>query len=216
MMPKYKSFNDYDDLVSSGVLGLMDAIGRYDLARGVKFETYACKRIRGEILDYMRKQDWVSNSMRSKIKMIQGAFDQLSIQLGKEATEQDVADHLGLKVRQVRETMDKEYMHNIIYFESVISGGPNEDGMKLIDTVRDDSDEASPELQCEKKEVSAVLAGVLGMLPKSERTVIELYYGEELLLREIAEVLQVTESRVSQIHSKALKRIQELMERQLK
>ncbi len=216
MMPKYKSFSDYDDLVSSGVLGLMDAIGRYDMVRNVKFETYACKRIKGEILDYMRKQDWISSSMRSKIKKVQQAFDRLSIDFGRKVTEEDVADFLGMETRQVQEILDNEYIHNIIYFESAISGNPNDDGLKLIDTVKDNNEEASPESQYEKKEISAVLARVLDMLPKNERIVIELYYNEELLLREIAEVLHVTESRVSQIHSKALKRIQELMERQFK
>jgi RNA polymerase sigma factor for flagellar operon FliA len=216
MMPKYKSFNDYDDLISSGVLGLMDAIGRYDRVRNVKFETYACKRIRGEILDYMRRQDWVSSSMRSKIKTVQNAFDHLSVRFGREATEQEVADHLGMKVRQVREALDNEYIHNIIYFESVIAGSTGEEGLKLMDTVQDPDRDADPEMQYEKKEMSAILSGVLDMLPKNERMVIELYYSEELLLREIAEVLQVTESRVSQIHSKALKRIQELMKRQLR
>ena len=134
MMPKYKNFNDYDDLISSGVLGLIDAIGRYDRVRNVKFETYASKRIRGEILDYMRKQDWISSSMRSKIKRVQNAFDQLSVEYGREASEQDVADYLGMEVRQVREALDNEYIHNIVYFESVISGNSGEDGLKLMDT----------------------------------------------------------------------------------
>ena len=216
MMPTYKNHSDYDDLVSSGVLGLMDAINKYDLMRNVKFETYACKRIKGEILDYMRKQDWVSNSMRTKIKTVQRAYDQLSVSLGREASEDDVADFLGWDTGQIRETLDNEYIHNIVYFESVISSNSNDESLKLIDTVKDESDADSPEIQYEKKEMSQALSGILDLLPKNERTVIELYYSEELLLKEIAQVLGVTESRVSQIHSKALKRIQALLERQFR
>lgn len=216
MMPAYKNHSDYDDLVSSGVLGLMDAINKYDMMRNVKFETYACKRIKGEILDYMRKQDWVSNSMRTKIKTVQRTFDQLSVMLGREASEEDVAIYLGWDVSQIRETLDNEYVHNIVYFESVISNSPSDESLKLIDTVKDDNESDSPEMQYEKKEMSSALSAVLDMLPKNERIVIELYYSEELLLKEIAQVLHVTESRVSQIHSKALKRMQALLERQFR
>lgn len=113
----------------------------------------------------MRKQDWVSNSMRTKIKTVQRAYDQLSVSLGREASEDDVADFwVGIQDRSGK--LDNEYIHNIVYFESVISSNSNDESLKLIDTVKDESDADSPEIQYEKKEMSQALAGILDFFPR--------------------------------------------------
>ncbi len=208
MMPTYKNQNDYDDLVSNGVIGLMDAIGKFDSMRNVKFETYASKRIQGEILDYMRKQDWISSSMRTRIKKVKQEFEKLSMLYGREATDKEVAQSLELSPVQVKEALENEYIYSIIYFESVISSGSTEQPIKVIDTIKDHDEGALPEQHFEKKEMLRILTEILDELPETEKLVIELYYNKELLLKEIAKILGVSESRVSQIHSKAIKRIQ--------
>ncbi len=215
MMPAYRSHSDYDDLLSSGVLGLMDAVNKFDSLRNVKFESYAVLRIKGEILDYLRKQDWVSNSMRQKIKKVRAVFDELALKKGREVTATEVAKELGWSLKQVQDTLDDEYSHNIIYFENAVTSNISEDTFKLIDTVKDNAVDSSPEQSLDKKEMLVALTQVLDTLPQQERTVIELYYTEELLLKEIAQVLNVTESRVSQIHSKALKRIRVALEKDI-
>ncbi|HBU11507.1 MAG TPA: FliA/WhiG family RNA polymerase sigma factor [Clostridiales bacterium] len=212
MMPTYKNQSDYDDLLSNGVIGLMDAISKFDMLRNVKFETYASKRIQGEILDYMRKQDWISSSMRTRIKKVKQTYDSLSAQIGRQPSEQEVADVLDLTPNQVKEAVDNEYLYSIIHFESVISSNAGEEPIKVIDTLQDSDEDAMPEQHLEKKETLKLLTAVLDDLPENEKLVIDLYYRKELLLKEIAQVLNVSESRVSQIHSKAIKRIQEKMQ----
>ncbi len=215
MMPAYRQKNDYDDLLSNGVIGLMDAIDKFDRVRNVKFETYASKRIRGEILDYMRKQDWISSSMRARIKKVKEAFYSLSVQFGREPDNQEIADFLGFSVQQVEEALENEYLCNIVYFESAVSSAAGEDTFKIVDAVKDDCDERSPERQLEKKETHEMLQKILDQLPEKEKLVIDLYYRKELLLKEIAQILDVTESRVSQIHTKAIKHIETRLKLQL-
>jgi RNA polymerase sigma factor for flagellar operon FliA len=212
MMPVYKNQNEYDDLLSNGVIGLMDAIGKYDMFRNVKFETYASKRIQGEILDYMRKQDWISSSMRTRIKKVKQTYESLAMHYGRDPSEEEVADVLDLTPVQVKEALDNEYMYSIIHFESAIAGHHTSDQpVRVIDTIQDDDEDALPEKSLEKKETLRMLTEVLDDLPETEKMVIELYYKKELLLKEIAYILDVSESRVSQIHSKAIKRIQARM-----
>ncbi|MGI6152249.1 MAG: sigma-70 family RNA polymerase sigma factor [Christensenellaceae bacterium] len=216
MMPVYQSKNDYDDLLSSGVIGLMDAINKFDQFRNVKFETYAYKRIRGEILDFMRKQDWISSSMRQRIKKVTGEIEAAVMRTGREPEDADVAKALGLTEQQVKEARDNAYIYNIMYFENVIASNSKDESVKLIDTVQDDNEQAMPESSLEKKEMLEMLTQALSGLPENERMVLQLYYKDELLLREIAQILEVSESRVSQIHSKALKRIRTQLGRQMK
>jgi RNA polymerase sigma factor for flagellar operon FliA len=146
--------------------------------------------------------------MRSRIKKVKQAYDDMTTELGREPEDTEVAGRLGLSETQVKEALDNEYVYSIIHFESTIAANSAEQPIKVIDTIQDDNEEASPERNLERKETLLLLTEVLKELPETERIVIDLYYKKEMLLKEIAKILNVSESRVSQIHSKALKRIQ--------
>lgn len=204
MAPLYKRYTEYDELVNCGVIGLMDAINKYDMLKNVRFDMYARKRIRGEILDYLRKQDFISPTVRARIKKVELAGQILESQLGREATEEEIALHLGWDEKIVQKTLADAYQYNIIHFETSISQSGMDESIHLIDVIKDDNPDGNPEIQAEKTEFHALMGSLLDRLTKRERTVIELYYYEELLLRQIADILGVTESRVSQMHSKAI------------
>ena len=200
MMPKYNAYNEYDDLVSCGMLGLIDAVDKFELKHEVKFETYAVSRIRGEILDYMRAQDWASPSLRKKINAITNAYELHESRSTGRPSDMDVADSLGMRVEQVQKILTQTHMFNLVNFEDALnSGNP--------DTEIGNRDENTPEEELLEKEKKELLMEVIDALPEKERLVITLYYFEGLLLKEIADILQVTESRVSQIHSKVLARM---------
>jgi RNA polymerase sigma factor for flagellar operon FliA len=156
----------------------------------------------------MRRQDWISSSMRSRIKKVKQAYDDLAAEYGREPDVREVAEKLDLSETQVKESLDSEYMYSIIHFESAIASNASEQPVKVIDTIRDHNAETSPEQSLEKKETLSMLTEALQQLPETERVVIDLYYRKEMLLKEIAKILNVSESRVSQIHSKALKRME--------
>ena len=206
MMPKYNNYNEYDDLVSCGMLGLIDAVDKFELKHEVKFETYAVTRIRGEILDYMRSQDWASPSLRKKISAITNAYETFESKNPGKPADQDVADSLGMPVEQVQKILAQTHMFNLVNFEDALNSGNPEAEI----TSREEN---SPEDELLEKEKKEILTQVIDSLPEKERLVITLYYYEGLLLKEIAEVLQVTESRVSQIHSKVLAKMRTKLEK---
>jgi len=197
MMPKYNNYNEYDDLVSSGMIGLIDAVNKFELKHEVKFETYAVTRVRGEILDYMRSQDWASPSLRKKISSINSAYEVYESKNPNGPVDQQVADSLGMTVENVHKVLNQTHMFNLINFEDALGTANPEAEIKS-------RDEKSPEDELLEKEKKAVLVQVIDELPEKERIVITLYYYEGLLLKEIADILSVTESRISQIHSKVL------------
>ncbi len=197
MMPVYHGYNEFDDLVSCGVLGLMDAIDKYDIEQGVRFSTYAAVRIRGEIIDHMRKSDWAPSSLRRKISSVNSAFEELEVQLARAPSEEEVAAKLGIRPGEVFDVLEKSYMFNLVHFEDMLT----ETWTSIPGS--SDSDE-NPETFVENREVRVVLADVIQALPEKERMVISMYYFNEMTLKEIAAVLGVSESRVSQIHSKVL------------
>ncbi|MDR1588980.1 MAG: FliA/WhiG family RNA polymerase sigma factor [Oscillospiraceae bacterium] len=208
MMPKYNSHTDYDDLVSCGVLGLIDAMDKFDLEHGVKFETYAVNRIRGEILDYMRSQDWAPPSLRKKISAINEAYEELERAGAEPPSEHSIAQALDMPASQVQRIMSRSHMFNLVSFEDALqslrtSGEPQA------------PEESSPEDVLMEKETKRLLAAVIDTLSEKERLVVTLYYYEGLLLREIAEVMSVTESRVSQIHSRTLAKLRTRLSRLL-
>jgi len=206
MMPKYNNYNEYDDLVSCGMIGLIDAVDKFELKHEVKFETYAVTRIRGEILDYMRSQDWASPSLRKKISAINNAYEQFESKNPDGPVDQDVADSLEMTVEQVQKILSQTHMFNLINFEDAL-------GTSSADAEIRNKDELTPEEELLEKEKKALLVEIIEELPEKERLVITLYYYEGMLLKEIADVLNVTESRVSQIHSKVLGKMKYKLEK---
>lgn len=195
MVPTYGAYSSYDDMLSCGILGLMDAIDKYDASKNVKFEYYAAMRIKGEIIDNVRKQDWAPSSLRRKIKAISNACGELEYRYHRTPTDEEIAEYLGLDEDKVQKTLEKSHMFNIIYFEEMTqddhlweSPDPNE----------------SMEETVERGEMVKVLGRFIDSLSEKERMVITLYYYEEMTLKEIAQLLGVSESRASQIHSKAV------------
>lgn len=197
MMPKYNTYNDYDDLVNCGIIGLIDAVERYDLKHDVKFETYAMTRVRGEIMDYMRSQDWAPSSLRKKINAISAAYEKMEAVTGQTPTDEVVARELDMDASQVQKIQAQTHMFNLVNFEDTLSS------CYAVNEVAAPEDEA-PENVLMGKEMKKYLAQIIDELPEKERLVITLYYYEELMLKEIADILNVSESRVSQIHSKVL------------
>ena len=200
IMPKYRNYNDKDDLVSCGVIGLIDALDKYDITYGVKFETYASTRIRGEILDYMRRQDWAPASLRSRINKINGAIETLENIYGRFPTDREIAESVSLTVTEVQHVLEKTHMFNLMHFEEMVSDTISTDKFN-------DAGDNDPASILQNEETKRILADIIDSLPEKERLVITLYYYEEMTLKEIAAILNVTESRVSQIHSKVLVRI---------
>ncbi len=198
MMPRYNNFNEYDDLINCGAIGLIDAVEKFDLSHKVKFETYAVTRIRGEILDYMRDQDWAPSSLRKKINAIADVYSQHENKFGVAPTDQQVAANLGVNINDVRKVLLKNHAFNLLYFED-----NNNNGQSMGSVISSDSIK-TPEQEVLKQEIAKVLAEVIEELPEKEKLVISLYYYEELMFKEIAEILEVSESRISQIHSRVL------------
>jgi RNA polymerase sigma factor for flagellar operon FliA len=202
MMPKYSSHTEYDDLVSCGVLGLIDAMDKFNPDHGVKFETYAVARIRGEILDYLRAQDWAPPSLRRKINLINRACQELEGQGDEQPSEYSVATATDMPVEQVQKIMSRAHMFNIISFEEALSSPQSSEEPK-------EPEESSPENLLLEKEQRKLLAQAIDALSERERLVVTLYYYEGLMLKEIAEIMSVTESRVSQIHSRTIAKMRD-------
>ncbi len=205
MMPTYQGYCNYDDMLSCGVLGLMDAIDKYDISRDVKFEYYATMRIKGEIIDNIRKQDWAPSSLRRKIKEISNAYTELENKLLREPTDSEVAEHLNMDDKELQKTLGKAQMFNIIHFEEMVS-----DDFSSEVSIQDTN--VSLEKEIENKEMIEILGGFIDKLSEKERLVVTFYYYEEMTLKEIAGVLGVSESRASQIHSKAIMKLRTKME----
>lgn len=205
MMPTYQGYFNYDDMLSCGIIGLMDAIEKYDISRDVKFEYYATMRIKGEIIDNIRKQDWAPSSLRRKIKEISNAFAELENKLLREPSDVEVAEYLKMDERELQKTLGKAQMFNIIHFEEMI-----QDDFSWEASVQDPKE--SLEKEIENKEMIEVLGRFIDNLSEKERMVVTFYYYEEMTLKEIASVLGVSESRTSQIHSKAIMKLRTKMQ----
>ena len=194
-------------MISCGIFGLIDAIEKFDLARGIKFETYAIARIKGAILDELRAMDWVPRSVRARAREIGRAYITLENRLRCVPDDDQVAKEMGITSSELQAIYSKLSYASIISFEELwSSGGDRNERSPLINSVRDDT-AADPVAIVESTEMKDILAGTIERLPDREKTVIALYYYEGLTLREIGEILGVTESRVSQLHTKAVIRL---------
>jgi RNA polymerase sigma factor for flagellar operon FliA len=199
------SILDMEDLLGFGTLGLIDAVSRFDPTRGVKFETYALQRIRGSIIDSFRKLDIVPRSARRRAREIEGAHAELQQALGREPDDDEVAAHLGLSRDDLSRAM-VEASCAILSMERPLALQDGDDSLTLADTIEDER-ALAPQAEIERNEERAALVSALQGLSERDRLVISLYYYEELTLREISEVLGVTESRVCQLHARALNRL---------
>jgi RNA polymerase sigma factor for flagellar operon FliA len=198
---------DDEDLVSYGLLGLIGAIERYDPDRDVKFETYAIARIRGAIIDELRALDWVPRSVRSRARDIERAIAELEGKLGRAPTDEEIAQKLGFSEEELNESLSEISRSSIAALDELWTiSGTSGDQVALIDTI-EDPEAPDPQSSLSQTEMREAIADAIARLPEREKLVVTLYYYEELTLREIGEVLGVTESRVSQLHTKAVLRL---------
>jgi RNA polymerase sigma factor for flagellar operon FliA len=198
---------DEGDLVSYGLLGLIGAIERYDPGRDVKFETYAIARIKGAIIDELRAMDWVPRSVRSRAREIERAMGELEAKLGTAPTDEQIAKKVGITVEELEESLTEIARSSIAALDELWTvSGSDGDQVALIDTI-EDTEAPDPQATLSHTEMREAIADAIARLPEREKLVVTLYYYEELTLREIGEVLGVTESRVSQLHTKAILRL---------
>ena len=197
---------DEQDLVSYGLLGLIGAIERFDPDREIKFETFAMARIRGAIIDELRSLDWVPRSVRTRARQIERAIAVLERELMRAPTDEEIAKKLGITGEELEDSLHEISRSSVAALDELWSPSGGGDQIALIDTIKDET-EPDPEMSLEQSEVREALAEAISSLPEREKLVVTLYYYEELTLREIGEVLGVTESRVSQLHTKAILRL---------
>ncbi len=199
---------DEGDLVGYGSLGLLDAVQRFDPARGVKFETYAIARIRGSMIDGLRSMDWVPVSVRQRNRALEGIVRDLENRLGRSATDAEIAEEAGMTVTEYHERLRDMAGSSILSLEDVLGGYDDPDSRK--GEVRDDKapDPADEAVWSSRKDV---LASAIDNLPEREKLVVILYYFEGLTVKEISQILKVSPSRVSQLHTKAVIRLRGFM-----
>jgi RNA polymerase sigma factor FliA len=193
---------EYDDLVGFGAFGLIDAIDKFDLNKGVKFETYASLRIRGSIIDSIREMDWVPRSLRQKNKELEKVYWEMENQLGHSASDKEVADKLGISLDEFYKLLNDVNVSSMMSLEEFL-----EQNYEIGVDIPNVSHEDRPESYAELNEVKEILGDAINKLPEKEKTVISLYYFEELTLKEISAIMKVSESRISQLHTKSILRL---------
>jgi RNA polymerase sigma factor for flagellar operon FliA len=191
------------DFVSSGIFGLIDAIEKFDIERSIKFETYAITRIRGAMIDELRALDWIPRSVRQKARNVERAYATLEGQLHRTPSESEVASEMGIPLEELHAVFSQLSLANVVALEDLLHGGEGGDRLSLMDTLEDTAADNPVEI-AEDRELRRFLARAINTLPEREKTVVTLYYYEGLTLAEIGNVLGVTESRVSQIHTKSV------------
>ncbi len=201
----YLGYNvEYEDLVSYGIFGLIDAIDKFDCLKDVKFETYASLRIRGAILDQIRKMDWIPRTIRQKQKRIDAAIREIETQYGRNAKDEEIAEHLGITDDEYLDWQSQMKITNVVSLNEFLEQG-SEVSNEAASTKSAAFD--SPEEILEREELKKMLAQALELLTEKERKVILLYYYEDLTLKEISNILEVSESRISQLHTRALQKM---------
>ena len=197
---------DLEDLHNTGVIGLMDAIDKYDPEKNCKFKTYAEFRIKGAILDQLRSLDWVPRSVRQKGRKLEKAYGELEQRLGRAASEEEVADSLGLQIDKFHELLNQVRGTSLVNLEEIGGGADGDRSGGYADIVEDVHAE-NPFHSLKLQETRRIVSETIGTLPEKERLVVSLYYFEDLNMKEIGGILGITESRVCQIHTKAVLRL---------
>lgn len=196
----------YEDIASYGVEGLIDAVEKYSPDRGAKFETYALMRIRGAIIDKIRANDWLPRTVRKKIKEVKEATNNLKIELGRMPTNQEIADKLGIEKEKVDEILAQDTGIDSLYDKKNLG----DESVEIIDTIEDSKSER-PEEAAEKKDAKLELERALKRLPERERMLLVFYYHENMTLKEIGEAINVSESRVCQLHAQAIMKLRNIL-----
>ena len=197
---------EFDDLVGFGVFGLFDAIKKFDPDKHVKFKTYAVTRIRGAIFDELRSIDWVPRSVRQKTREIEDTIHRLESSLGRAASDQELANEMRMSTKEFQKTMMKISGTSILSLNDVWYSGDDNDKVSIVDSIESPSS-LNPDIIVEKDEIKRVIIQAITELPEKEKKVLVLYYYEDLTLKEIGKILEVTESRISQLHTKAIMRL---------
>jgi len=188
------------DLVSYGIFGLMDAIDKFDLERGFKFETYAINRIRGAIIDELRSLDWIPRSVRYKAREVEKSYAALEARLHRTPTEAEVAQEMGIKLEELHQIFSQMSYVNVVALDELLGGEKDSSPEQVLEDTRAED----PVAAFEAEETKHLLAKAINQLPEREKIVVTLYYYEGLTLAEIGQVLGVTESRICQMHTKAV------------
>lgn len=194
---------EYEDLISYGIFGLIDAIDKFDIDKGVKFETYASLRIRGSIIDSIRKLDWIPRTLRQKNKQLDVAYAELENRLGREPTDEELAKKLDLSVEETKELLKSTSLITLVSLDDFLDQNHEISFPNSNENIAE-----NPEIIYSKQETGEMLADAIDKLSDKEKKVITLYYYEDLTLKEISKIMNVSESRISQIHSKAVLRLQ--------
>ncbi|NLZ53685.1 MAG: FliA/WhiG family RNA polymerase sigma factor [Thermoanaerobacteraceae bacterium] len=186
---------EYEDLISYGVFGLIQAIDRYDAKKGIKFETYAYSRIKGSIIDELRKIDWIPQGVRKKAKILQNAFSELEQLLGRSVNDEDICSYLNISIKELHQLYSEVTAYcSVLSFDDLIGFEAGQSSNQ-------------PDVQAEKQELKEILGNAINRLSPQEKLVITLYYYEGLNFKEIAKVLELSQGRISQLHTKAILRL---------
>ena len=204
----YSSFAQVDDIVSEGILTLLSSIDKFDLDKGIKFETYVAKRIRGMVIDLARKQDWLPRNIRQRAKEIDTAVSHLANELGRFPTDHEVASHLGIPTDKYQKEAARVALSNTLSLDALMDARDLE-GYRFEVSTEDPA--VQPETVLEDQELQETLAQGIASLQKNEQIVLSLYYEKNLHMKEIAQVMGVSEPRISQIHSRAIQKLREHM-----
>ena len=206
LLPTYSAYTSYDDMVSSGVIGLMDAIEKYDASRDTRFETYSAMRIRGEILDSIRAQDWASDSLRRRIKAAARTRTELQEKLGREPESREIAAHMNISETALLSALEKSRAFSVVYFEDMVR--EEEAWEQLVPC-----ESFTPEEITENNVLTQTLGELIDRLAEKERLVVSLYYYEELTQKEIAQIMGVTEARICQVRAAAVTKLKAGLQR---
>lgn len=203
LMAKLPASVQVEDIIQNGMLGLLDAMSRYEEGLGAQFETYAVQRIRGAMLDGLRENDWLPRSLRRDMRRIETAITTLEQAKGRQPTEGELADSLGMPLPDYQKMLQEARGYQLVYFEDFTNGDDDD----YLDRHSVGTEDLDPLARLLDKNMRDVLVRAIGDLPEREKTVMGLYYEEDLNLREIGEILGVSESRVCQLHSQAIARL---------
>ncbi len=205
----YSSFAQIDDIINEGILTLLNAVDKYDIDKGVKFETYVSKRIRGMVIDLARKQDWMPRNVRQRAKEIDLAAAELSSTLGRYPTESEIAAYLGVSQERYQKDAANIALSNVLSLD-VLMDARETDGYQM--EVPSGDAAGQPELVLQEREMQQTLAAGIAELRQNEQIVLSLYYEKNLHLKEIAQVMELSEPRISQIHTRAIQKLRVYME----